>query len=146
MPINYSARKKVDKTGDEPRELYYAVPKAMQNRNNCVTERDLAETLSSMSTLTPGDVLAVLTLLPGAIAQNLKASRTVKIEGFGTFFTSLTSEGVETPEELTADKVRISRICYKADKKMKEEVMSESLYSMERRIEKLEKNKKSNNK
>ncbi len=141
MPINYSARKKVDKTGDEPRELYYAVAKALQSRNNSATERDLAELMSKVSTLTTADVMAVLTLLPWAIAEYLKMSRTINIEGLGTFFTSLTSEGVETPEELTADKVRISRICYKADKKLKEEVMSTSLFNMERRIEKLEENR-----
>lgn len=146
MPINYSVRKKVDKSGEEPKELYYAVGKAVQRKGEGINEVDIARRLSKISSLTTGDVLAVLELLPYAVGDALKNGRTVNIRGFGTFFSSLTSEGVETPEELTADKVRISRICYKADKQLKKDVMSESLYSMERRIEKLEKNKKSNNK
>lgn len=32
MPINYVVRKKKDQSGNEVKELYYAVPSAIQNK------------------------------------------------------------------------------------------------------------------
>ena len=43
-----------------------------------------------------------------------KTGRTVNIKGLGNFFPSITSEPVERIEDCTADKVRISRICFRA--------------------------------
>ena len=43
MPINYVVRKKKDQSGNEVKELYYAVPSAIQNKG--VSEKQLAEDL-----------------------------------------------------------------------------------------------------
>ena len=40
MPINYVVRKKKDQSGNEVKELYYAVPSAIQNKG--VSEKQLA--------------------------------------------------------------------------------------------------------
>ena len=100
MPINYVVRKKKDQSGNEVKELYYAVPSAIQNDN---------------SSLSAGDVLSVLEQLPKAIARHMKEGRTVTIRGLGTFYPALSSEGCETPEECTPNKVRLTRICFRAD-------------------------------
>ena len=84
MPINYVVRKKKDQSGNEVKELYYAVPSAIQNKG--VSEKQLAE-----------------------------EGRTVTIRGLGTFYPALSSEGCETPEECTPNKVRLTRICFRAD-------------------------------
>ena len=52
--------------------------------------------------------------LPDIIADYLASGRTVNIKGLGNFFPSITSEPVERIEDCTADKVRISRICFRA--------------------------------
>ena len=106
MPINYVVRKKKDQSGNEVKELYYAVPSAIQNKG--VSEKQLAEDLHDNSSLSAGDVLSVLKQLP-------KAGRTVTIRGLGTFYPALSSEGCETPEECTPNKVRLTRICFRAD-------------------------------
>ena len=113
MPINYVVRKKKDQSGNEVKELYYAVPSAIQNKG--VSEKQLAEDLHDNSSLSAGDVLSVLEQLPKAIARHMKEGRTVTIRGLGTFYPALSSEGCETPEECTPNKVRLTRICFRAD-------------------------------
>ena len=54
MPINYVVRKKKDQSGNEVKELYYAVPSAIQNKG--VSEKQLAEDLHDNSSLSAGDV------------------------------------------------------------------------------------------
>ena len=105
MPINYVVRKKKDQSGNEVKELYYAVPSAIQNKG--VSEKQLAEDLHDNSSLSAGDVLSVLEQLPKAIARHMKEGR--------TFYPALSSEGCETPEECTPNKVRLTRICFRAD-------------------------------
>ena len=75
MPINYVVRKKKDQSGNEVKELYYAVPSAIQNKG--VSEKQLAEDLHDNSSLSAGDVLSVLEQLPKAIARHMKEGRTV---------------------------------------------------------------------
>ena len=60
------------------------------------------------------DVLSALTQLSDIIAAHLKEGRTVSIDGLGNFYPSITSEAVDKPEECTANKVWVSRICFKA--------------------------------
>ena len=98
MPINYVVRKKKDQSGNEVKELYYAVPSAIQNKG--VSEKQLAEDLHDNSSLSAGDVLSVLEQLPKAIARHMKEGRTVTIRGLGTFYPALSSEGCETPDLL----------------------------------------------
>ncbi|WP_455592338.1 HU family DNA-binding protein [Bacteroides sp.] len=116
MTINYSIRKKVDKTKEEVKELYYAVPKAVQGREG-IDEKRLAEDIQDQSSLMAGDVLSALQQLPNIIAHHIKNGRTVTIHGLGTFYPALSSEGFETPEECTPNKVKLTRVCFRADKK-----------------------------
>ena len=86
MPINYVVRKKKDQSGNEVKELYYAVPSAIQNKG--VSEKQLAEDLHDNSSLSAGDVLSVLeqrrknrhyprigNFLPGLKQRGLRNSR-----------------------------------------------------------------------
>lgn len=142
MAINYSVRKKVNKNKGAEEELYYAVPKALQKAGQGVNEVQLARELADISSLTAGDVLSVLELLSGKVASHLKEGRTIHIRGLGTFFTGITSEGCATREECTADKVRVSRICFKADKELSNEVKHTKFISIELNEEKKQVKKK----
>ena len=139
MAINYSVRKKVDKSGKKAKELYYAVPKALQSRGDGIDEVQLAKDLEKLSSLSAGDVLSVLELLSGRIAHHLSNGRTVNIRGLGTFFAGISSEGVESPEQCTADKVRVTRVCYKADKQLSQEVKRAEFLSLEMKMAKVDK-------
>ena len=100
MSMNYVVRKKVDKSGDKEVVRYYAASKVLQPEP--VSNDELANAQS------------VLVQLPDIIADYLASGRTVNIKGLGNFFPSITSEPVERIEDCTADKVRISRICFRA--------------------------------
>ena len=106
MPINYVVRKKKDQSGNEVKELYYAVPSAIQNKG--VSEKQLAEDLHDNSSLSAGGVLSVLEQLPKAIARHMKEGRTVTIRGLGTFYPALSSEGCETPRRMYAQQSQIN--------------------------------------
>ena len=93
MSMNYVVRKKVDKSGDKEVVRYYAASKVLQPEP--VSNDELAKRLAFVSSLQVGDAQSVLVRL-------------------GNFFPSITSEPVERIEDCTADKVRISRICFRA--------------------------------
>lgn len=112
MPIHYVVTKKVDKTGGEIKERYYATTKALQKKP--VDNNIIAGQLAERSSLQNGDALSVLVQLSDIIAEHLRQGRTVSINGLGNFYPTISSEGVDKPEECTADKVRVSRICFKA--------------------------------
>ena len=108
MSINYVVTKKVDKTKGEVKVRYYATTRAMQKKP--VDSSQIAMQLAERSSLQDGDVMSVLTQLSGIIAGHLHEGRTVSIDGLGNFFPTISSEGVEKPEECTADKVWVARI------------------------------------
>lgn len=115
MPILYLIRKKIDKSGINPKELYYAVPKTIQKRGEPVNEVEIADNLAHQSSVMAGDVLSVLQQLPHEIAEQLKSGRTIHIRGFGTFYMSISSKGVEKPEDCRPSTIVSSRICFRAD-------------------------------
>ena len=109
MSINYAVTKKVDKSKGVVKERYYATTRALQKK-----PVQIANQLAERSSLQNGDVLSALTQLSDIIAAHLKEGRTVSIDGLGNFYPSITSEAVDKPEECTANKVWVSRICFKA--------------------------------
>lgn len=112
MPINYVVRKKVDKSNKETKELYYATTKALQKRP--INSVQIADQLAERSSLQNGDALSALTQLSDIIASHLREGRTVSINGLGNFYPTISSEGVEEPEDCTANKVWVARICFKS--------------------------------
>ena len=112
MSINYAVTKKVDKSKGVVKERYYATTRALQKKP--VNSVQIANQLAERSSLQNGDVLSALTQLSDIIAAHLKEGRTVSIDGLGNFYPSITSEAVDKPEECTANKVWVSRICFKA--------------------------------
>ena len=112
MSMNYVVRKKVDKSGDKEVVRYYAASKVLQPEP--VSNEEIARRLAEVSSLQAGDTYSVLVQLPDVIADFLASGRTVNIKGLGNFFPAITSEPVERIEDCTVDKVRISRICFKA--------------------------------
>lgn len=130
MGMNYVVRKKVDKSGDKEVVRYYAASKVLQNEP--VSNDEIAERLAKISSLQVGDAQSVLVQLPDIIADYLASGRTVSIKGLGNFFPAMTSEPVERVEDCTADKVRVSRICFRAAKGLMERIGSQlSVFSFQ---------------
>lgn len=137
MAIFYIPRKKVFKIGGVLKTLYYAIPKALQKKG--VTQNQLANELAERSSLSSGDVLSVLEQLPKRIAGHLKDGRTITIDGLGTFYIAISSDGAETPEECRPEKIRSYRVCFRADDRMKGELSGCSFERIGKKIGKEEK-------
>jgi len=99
-----------------------ATPKyyAAVTTNGSVDFESLAEMISEQCTVTDTDCLAVLNVLEKNIVRELKEGRIVRLGKLGNFQVSLSSEGFDTPEEVTADAVKNTRILFRPAKKMRE--------------------------
>ena len=129
MPINYVVTRKVDKSQGVTKERYYACTRAVQKKP--INNVRLAEQLAERSSLQNGDAISVLVQLTDILADHLREGRTVSINGLGNFYPTVTSEGVEKPEECTADKVWVARICFKAAPAFLKKVRNTNFFSFQ---------------
>ena len=75
---------------------------------------ELADRLSAMSTVSRGDVHAVLSDLPDVMADILASGRAVHIGGVGSFYLACTSRGngVETKEEVNESQIKGLKVVF----------------------------------
>lgn len=102
-------------------EQWFAVQRKLQKKGGA-TNRELAQRLSEYTGFNRGDIQGILIELPNVMAQLLQDGRSVTIDGLGTFQTAVTSNGFDHPEEITPSEVRLSRVYFRADKKLMEVV------------------------
>lgn len=79
-----------------------------------LTTADVAERLSRMSTVTRGDVYAVLLGLGEVMGEMLAMGSSVKLDGLGTFYLvgRATGAGVDTPQEVSPRQFRKLSIAF----------------------------------
>ena len=77
------------------------------------TLRDLANRISSMSTLTTIDTLAVLEAFVQVIPGELTNGRIVRLGDFGSLRVLLQSQGSDTPEEFTSSLINQARVRFR---------------------------------
>lgn len=71
------------------------------------TTQEIAERLARESTVSPADVHAVLRALPHVMAEIMAESRSVSLDGLGSFRYSVQcgGKGVDTPEAVSSDQI-----------------------------------------
>lgn len=78
-----------------------------------VTTQQVARLIAQRSSLSEGDTHNVMRNLPDVLKELLTNSRSVSIDGLGTFRLSCTSRGgVDTPEEVNAGQIKRLRILF----------------------------------
>ena len=77
-----------------------------------VTTDQIAKRLAAESTVAPADVKAVLEALSGVMGDYMAQGRSVKLDGIGSFYfqASATGNGVQKPEEVTANLINGVRV------------------------------------
>ncbi len=80
----------------------------------------LATMIAYQSTLTDTDCYAVLKSLEYNIINELNQGRIIKLGSLGNFQVSISSDGKNTPEEVTAADVKKSRILFRPGKKLRQ--------------------------
>ena len=79
----------------------------------------LAYLVSNQSTVRQGDCYAVITSLLHNIIDELKSGHIVKLDQLGSFQLTVSSEGVETLEEVNQFLVKDVRLRFRPDKEIK---------------------------
>lgn len=105
MPINYVVRKKKDQSGNEVKELYYAVPSAIQNKG--VSEKQLAEDLHDNSSLSAGDVLSVTRTTPESHRTTYERRKNRHYPRIGNFLPGLKQRGLRNSRRMYAQQSQI---------------------------------------
>jgi len=97
---------------------WYASPKLTGKR----TLKDLSKDLSGVSSLSAGDVQNVIVNLVTELPKWLMEGDSVKLDGFGSFRLSFSSDGAATKEEVTANNITDIRVIFDPDDEIKERV------------------------
>ncbi|MCD8182911.1 MAG: DNA-binding protein [Bacteroides sp.] len=115
MGMIYLVRKKLFRTKEGMKELYYAVQRTLQARGGVTTEK-LAKRMASRKGMGEGDVQGVLVDLPRFIEEALCEGESVTTKGLGSFNLAISSDGFEHPDDVMPSEVRVSRIYFNPDR------------------------------
>jgi len=63
----------------------------------------------------------------------LKLGYNVKLDGIGTFSLLLTSEGFDTEEECIPTRVKVKKIAFKSERKLRKELIGLKFYKAEKK-------------
>ncbi|HEY4789371.1 MAG TPA: HU family DNA-binding protein [Bacteroidales bacterium] len=94
---------------------WYAAPRQTGRRDLKSMSRDLADT----SSLSAGDVQNVIANLIDQMPKWLMEGISVRLDGFGSFRLSFSSDGVATKDAVTANQIKDIRLIFEADNKIK---------------------------
>ncbi len=114
--MKYRVKKK--RNGINNKELYYAE----SVWSGLIGIREIAEHLSRKSTLSPADIRATLIGLVDVMETYLHAGYSIKLDDLGVFRLSATSDGYATPEECMPHRVRVGKLCFRADPQIKKKL------------------------
>ena len=116
MALQYNAVERMNPQTKEKK--WYAGPKLTGKRGL----KDLSKDLADLSSLSPGDVQNVISNLINELPKWLMEGNSIKLDGFGTFRLSFSSDGVAKKEEVSAKLIKDIRILFDADDEIKERV------------------------
>lgn len=113
MPLFYRARQSQLKTKEGKKQWHLTLVKV----GKMVTSQQLAEVIAEKSSLTPGDVHNVIRNLMTAMRKELLNSRSVRLEGLGTFTMKACTQGngVDQEEEVNPNQVKALRCLFTAE-------------------------------
>jgi predicted histone-like DNA-binding protein len=95
-----------------PQDLTQSKWYLTQEKTGTVGIQEIAKEIEGRSALSLGDVQSVLSNMVEILPLFLKLGQTIKLEGFGSFRISVTSDGTATAEELSAHNVKGVKILF----------------------------------
>lgn len=100
--------------GDAPAKWY-----PVQYTTKLVEETEVAELIADETTLNPMEALMAIRQLRKVVQRLLLDGKSVKLGDWGTFNVTLSTEGADTKEELTARNVKRVNINFQAGSDLK---------------------------
>ncbi|MDY3337930.1 HU family DNA-binding protein [Riemerella anatipestifer] len=117
MPVKFTVIQKGNPSKPEEPKKYYASAKASGE----VTFRSLSKEIAQGSTtVSDTDVLAVLNDLTKVLSKHLSDGKIVRFGDFGSFQISISSEGAETEDKVTAAKIKSNKILFRPGIELRE--------------------------
>ena len=122
MSILYSKVQRINPRDLEAPKKWYIVPQRIGQKS----EKEIAEALTRNTTLSRGEASLVLDELQAVIITSLLDGYTVQMGDWGSFQLTVSSDGVDTEADCTADKIKAVNIRFRPGKGMKEAVAKAS--------------------
>ena len=119
MPIKYKAVSQAQ-PGVKGGGSYSYYARICDRENMSIYE--LCDQISDMSTFSRGDVIGVVETLLDIIPTQLKRGKNISLGNFGTFSLSISSEAVETANQLTSRNIKKTNIQFRPGVMFKKEV------------------------
>jgi predicted histone-like DNA-binding protein len=85
-------------------------------RGRKIETEDISEDIAVHSSLGAGEILSVLNYLGKDIGKHLASGRAVYLRGLGTFKMSISSEGVESSESWSSNKIKKRYVAFTPDR------------------------------
>lgn len=120
MPARFKAVELVNPRDLTLKKKFYA---KLQSGDD-VSFEELADLISKVSSLNYGEVLGALGTLNEIIEIQLRHGRPVRLSTLGTFYLTLSSEGFDTEEELTADGIKKANIRFRPGKRLRKMIQT----------------------
>ena len=115
MSIKYEIIQRPNPRDPNAPKKFYAI---VQNEGE-VTIRDLAEQIARISTVSTIDTMAVLESLLQVLPDHLLNSRIVRLGDFGSFYITLSSDGVDSEGDFTSSHIKKVRVNFRPGKLIK---------------------------
>lgn len=112
MPINYVLMQRVNPKDVTAPRKFYAVAKSTGEEST----RQLATEISKRNGLSVADVFATIEALIDLVPERLEQGKIVRLGEFGSFSTSISSEGVEKQEDFTATNIKGNSVNFRPGK------------------------------
>ncbi|MDR2091844.1 MAG: hypothetical protein LBP58_00760 [Azoarcus sp.] len=93
-----------------------------QSKSGTVKLEDISARLEKSSSLSAGDIGNVLTNLIDELPVYIAMGQTIQLGDFGTFRISVSSEGAETAEALTARNVKKAKLVFLPGTRLKQKL------------------------
>ena len=115
MSVKYNIVERPNPSNPKAPKKFYP---SLEASGRC-TQRQLAELISHISTVSTADTMAVIEGLLTVIPQELAAGNVVELGDFGSFWLKANAEGAETPEEVRATQITTLLPRFNAGKQFK---------------------------
>ncbi len=113
-----SSRKFIDKDGQEIVKFY---PNAVSAGH--FSSEDMAKDIVQATSISESDVVGTMKAYSMVLSERLKMGYNIKLDGIGTFSLSVIGEPCDTEKECKPNKVKVGKIAFKADSKLRKDMI-----------------------
>lgn len=114
----YSVKKRQNPLDRKSDSKYYASPEYGEEIDISM----LAKEISKNCTLTPADIVAVIESFLDKMPQYLKSSNRIRLDKFGIFKLSFSSQGRENEEDVSSADIKSPRVLFTPSAQLKREL------------------------